>query len=308
MGEAGDHLSQASVSDLNKAIGDAQRDPAAGNSTLRSLLFQLPGADSDGSLSRDMDSVENMRAGQPGGADPNTMSPQELYQTMWKVLQFRDNVMKKIENTIDKIPGLGSLVEKITNSINVFVFTTLEPYLKPVLSNATSALSSGSQAVIDSHDQYEVFNDPNASDPTHSFLSKDHFALILNEPAGQIAKIIVEYTVLRVVKAWDDTSMHPQQVTEDVIQCMFHPDFGNGRSEIQGKMLQHMRTWIDSTGRDKQEILRRLGKEAVRSGGNKRIGDTSTDTGHSHGSLPSGGLQGALAQHNIHVVSFKSCE
>lgn len=34
---------------------------------------------------------------------------------------------------------------------------------------------SASGEVIDSHDQYEVFNDPNAGDPTHSFLSKDHF-------------------------------------------------------------------------------------------------------------------------------------
>ena len=45
--------------------------------------------------------------------------------------------MKKIEVTIDRIPGLNSLVEKLTNSINVFVFTTLEPYMKPILSAAT---------------------------------------------------------------------------------------------------------------------------------------------------------------------------
>lgn len=36
-----------------------------------------------------------------------------------------------------------------------------------------------------------MFNDARASDPTHSFLSKDHFNLILNEPAGKIAKVIV---------------------------------------------------------------------------------------------------------------------
>lgn len=78
----------------------------------------------------------------------------------------------KLQNTIDRIPGLGSLVEKITNSISVFVITTLEPFVKPLLGTATSALGESSQAVIDSHDQYEVWNDWNASDPTHSFLSK----------------------------------------------------------------------------------------------------------------------------------------
>jgi hypothetical protein len=61
------------------------------------------------------------------------------------------------------------------DSISIFVFTTLEPFLKPLLKTATSGLSSVSGEVIDSHDQYEVFNDPRASDPTHSFLSKDHF-------------------------------------------------------------------------------------------------------------------------------------
>jgi hypothetical protein len=51
--------------------------------------------------------------------------------------------MKKIEVTIDRIPGLNTLVEKLTNSLNVFVFTTLEPYMKPILSAATQvSLSS----------------------------------------------------------------------------------------------------------------------------------------------------------------------
>lgn len=74
----------------------------------------------------------------------------------------------------------------------MFVFTTLEPFLKPIMKTATAGLSSASGEVINNHDQYEVFNDPRAvsclivpsqpytqhcpqSDPTHSFLSKDHF-------------------------------------------------------------------------------------------------------------------------------------
>lgn len=44
----------------------------------------------------------------------------------------------------------------------VFVFTTLEPFLKPILKTATAGLSSASGEVINTHDQYEVFNDPRA--------------------------------------------------------------------------------------------------------------------------------------------------
>lgn len=62
-----------------------------------------------------------------------------------------------------------------------------------------------------------VFNDSNASDPTHSVLSKvclmfrvthairlipiqDHFGIILNEPAGKVAKVVVEYSVNLIVE------------------------------------------------------------------------------------------------------------
>lgn len=56
-----------------------------------------------------------------------------------------------------------------------------------------------SQAVIDIDEQYEVFDNPKASDPTHSILAKDHVDLILNEPAGRVAQIVVENTVRLVV-------------------------------------------------------------------------------------------------------------
>jgi len=48
-------------------------------------------------MSRDMDDIGNMRAGQPGGVDPSQMSAQELHANIWKILSFRDSVMKKIE-------------------------------------------------------------------------------------------------------------------------------------------------------------------------------------------------------------------
>lgn len=151
------------------------------------------------------------------------------------------NCLLKCQVTIDRIPGLSGLVEKITNSISVFVITTLEPFVKPLLGTATEALGVSSQAVIDSHDQYEVWNDWNASDPTHSFLSKDHFALLLNEPAGKVAQTVVEYAVNSVVKAWDDTSIPTQHVTEDILQCLFHPDFHDGRCESSPNQPQSRR-------------------------------------------------------------------
>ena len=61
------------------------------------MFLDLPGGDGE-SLSRDMDDIQGMRANSgPGGFDPSQMSPQELHATLWKILSFRDSVMKRIE-------------------------------------------------------------------------------------------------------------------------------------------------------------------------------------------------------------------
>ncbi|KAI9465912.1 Het-C-domain-containing protein [Lactarius psammicola] len=302
LGEATDHISEASVSDLNKAISSARsRSVSAGRSptdTLRDLLFKLPGG-SGTEITRDMEGIERIRdAPAQGGKPPDQMSPQELHAVLWQVLSFRDSVAKKIEKTIERIPGLGSLIEKITETISVFVFTTLEPYLKPLLSTASNQLMAASSEVINTHDQYEVFNDPQASDPTHSFLSKDHFNLILNEPAGNVAKVIVKHTVTGVVKAWDDNSVNVKSVTDDILQCLFHPDFQNHSSQIQREMLACIKNWLQSLGHKQSTVLARLSKQAVRNHQNVRLGgEGSAPVSQSHGT--SAGNAGFPGQGNV---------
>ncbi|TFK19444.1 Het-C-domain-containing protein [Coprinopsis marcescibilis] len=279
LGEATDHISSASVTDLNKELDRARTtarsttrgpggppcDPA---DALRDIFFTIPGAGHE--LSRDLDNIQRIRAGPAqGGKTPEQMSPKEIHSVLWQVLMFRDSVSKKITKTIDKIPGLGSILDKLTESISVFVFTTIEPFLKPLLKSATSGLHSASQEVIDKHDQYEVFNDPRASDPTHSFLSKDHFNLILNEPAGLLAKVIVVNTVEPVIKAWDDESMDVRRVVDDILQSMFHPDFHNPHSKVQREMLQCMQDWYSKLS-NSRDAIRRLGKQPVRNHENIR--------------------------------------
>ncbi|CAE6433141.1 unnamed protein product [Rhizoctonia solani] len=295
LGEATDHISEASVSDLTKEFVKA-RSRSANQSqasiALRELLFQLPGG-GDNDLRRDMEGVEQIRAStQPGGAGgtkpPDQMSPQELHAVLWQILKFRDSVMKKIEKTIEKIPGLGAVIEKITDNLAVFIYTTLEPFMKPILQSATTALQSGSAEVINSHDQYEVFNDPRASDPTHSFLSKDHFGLILNEPAGNLAKLIVSHSVRMVVNAWDNPSVHPKEVIEPILSCMFHPDFHDRNSQVQREMLQYMDT-IKSHS-NPHDVARRLSKDSVRNHQATRIKEHGAEA-HASGAGYTAGLQ-----------------
>ncbi|KPV75411.1 uncharacterized protein RHOBADRAFT_36269 [Rhodotorula graminis WP1] len=328
LGEATDHISEASVSDLAKAMDGARStDRGIGGSstsdTLRKLLFDLPGS-SGSDLSREMGDIEDIRSRAANGS-LSELSPQELHATLWKVLTFRDNVVKGIENTIEKIPGLSALTEKITNSVNAFVFTTIEPMIKPIMGQATQVLTQGSAAVIDNPEQYEVFSNPHASDPSHSFLSKDHFALLLNEPAGQVAVVILSYTVKLIVKAWEDNSQNPQDIAHKVLAAFHHPYFYDDSQEIQRLMGETLKKWIDGqSAEDKRFILAGLTKDAVKSHKNRRKGHEADQEGHgAHGSynsvlMPQGvgafaqqhvpGAQGAMntfnqAQHKINHVS-----
>ncbi|KAG0142536.1 hypothetical protein CROQUDRAFT_662406 [Cronartium quercuum f. sp. fusiforme G11] len=291
LGEATDHISEASVSDLSKAMSTARSGPGADptGDALRSMLFQIPSGGGNG-LSREMDDLSEIRrrAAPGSGFDPSQMSPQELHATLWKVLKFRDNVCKSIERTIEKIPGLSTLTEKLGNAVNKFVFTTLEPYLKPIMLSATGTLQNGSAAVINKQDQYEVFNNPHADDPTHSLLSKDHFGLILNEPAGNLAKIIVRHAVKGVVEAWDSTSVEPRRTVDKILEAFHHPYFVDGSSEVQREMGQYMRDWIGKmSDSDRSYVLNALTKESVRNGKNKRRGQPDNGSSGccgSHGS------------------------
>lgn len=115
--------------------------------------------------------------------------------------------------------------------------------------------------------------------------------------------MIVEYAVNLVVKAWDEPNMPYQAVIEPIIEALHHPDFRNPHSQIQQMMMDRMKKWLDSTGRDRAELLRRLTPDSVKQGRNKRIGHENDDPGaHVHNSvLPEGGLQSVLASHNMHV-------
>ena len=97
-----------------------------------------------------------------------------------------------------------SLLRGYRQACSSLIIPALTNSSQPILKEATSTLSEGSKVVINSADQYEVFDNPNASDPSHSLLSKvcplrdlgltdlnlsavqDHFALILNEPVRPV--------------------------------------------------------------------------------------------------------------------------
>lgn len=277
LGEASDHLSSASISDLAQATDNAKQKQKQGNalSSLMSLLGKVPGGSSTfgGDVSRD---AENLSRGPV--SDPASMDPKQLYSALFTILAFHDRIAKAIDTFIEKVPGLESLIENVTNSLTTFVMTLIEPYVKPLMQQAMGGLHATSGAVVSGADQYEVYNNPNCSDPTHSQLSKDHFALILNEVAGNVAVIIDRHIVTNVVQAWDDTSLDPRRVADECLAPMFHPFFYHPGSSVQKEMLDYVARWAQEHPRE----LQRLDRQNCRNHTNTRTGKP-TEGGCGHG-------------------------
>lgn len=279
LGEASDHISEASVSDINRAIDNAKAHGGASSfETMRGLVSQIPGS-SGSEITRDMNGMRDIQ--QRAAANPSSLTPQDVYKNLWQILIFRDKIMM----TLEKIPGLSWLMAKISDTLSAFVMTTIEPLIKPAMKTLTTQLQAGAHTVINKADQYEVFTNPNAMDPTHSLLSKDHFDLILNEVGGNLAVIIIKHTVNNVVRAWDDPSINPHQIIDTILECMFHPHFINRGSGIQNEMMAHVQGWINGLDYGERErTLRGLSKEGVRNQQNKRKGYEGTS--HNHGGGP----------------------
>jgi len=90
--------------------------------------------------------------------------------------------------------------------------------------------------------------------------------------------------------------LNVRQATEEILECLFHPDFHDSRSKVQRDMLAYMHTWVQGLGSNQHNTLQRLNKQAVRNHDNVRRA--------SEGGMPE--LQGSYAhnqgihmQHNI---------
>ncbi|KAF9442817.1 heterokaryon incompatibility Het-C [Macrolepiota fuliginosa MF-IS2] len=269
LGEAGDKLSQASVTDLAGKMDQASQGGDTNVDAFKAVLGKLPiGGGED-----EVNKTDKMhQQSQAYHFDPDNIAPPEVQRQLLDILTWRDTIVRDIAEKIEMVPGLTELIDELTNALNAYVYTILAPYVVPMITQATGVLDEGSKAVIDNEDQYQVFDDPDASDPSHSLLSKDHFGLILNEPAGKIAQIVVQHSVNLIVQAWSD-NIDPDSVLNTILEAFHHPYYATGDSQIQNQMFEHMQMWLDGLGPGEAgQVIERLTKESVREHRNKRIG------------------------------------
>ncbi len=205
---------------------------------------------------------------------PANVDPAKLISQIYPILAFRDKVVRSISAVIEKIPGLEALVEKIVETLTVFVLSLLAPFVRPVLNAISKSLQSGSEGVISSSGkhQYEVWTNPMSSDPTHSMLSKDHFSTLLNEPAGNVAAEIIKFIAPRVLYAWEHPDVPVQQVLADVDVIFHHPAIRNERVEVHRTMFQAVSQWIHAQNDGGRRIEALLSSQSVKDGKNHKAG------------------------------------
>lgn len=234
LGEATDHFTQSEVDEMNIALKNAEQLSKSGgggggglNAPGQRGLFGLGGSSGGGGgdfihLIGQLPSIgggfaaqaqelkaasaaqeqRNAQAQQTSRANPNVVpgmspdfDPVKVAKQIYPILEFRDKIVKSINNMISKVPGLEKLLDKISETLTAFVLGLLAPFVRPIIDQVSKVLKDGSSTVINSsaNSQLEPWKNPNCSDPTHSMLSKDHFTNILNSVAGRVAATIVQY-------------------------------------------------------------------------------------------------------------------
>lgn len=173
-----------------------------------SLVSQLPGI--GGGFAQEAVNLQNMARHQeevnvrdgstnqnhvPGMSD--SFDPVETSRKIYPILEFRDKIVRSINTTIAKIPGLEKLLEHISESLTAFVLGLLAPFVRPIINQVSKVLKDGSSGVINAsaNSQLEPWTDPYCTNPTHSMLSKDHFTNVLNSCAGRVAATVLQYVV-----------------------------------------------------------------------------------------------------------------
>ncbi|KAK2867846.1 hypothetical protein FQN49_003409 [Arthroderma sp. PD_2] len=292
MGEFSDKATQSEIQTLEGAIAETQNQGGA-KSFLQELLAKIPSGIIGGDESGKMDEFQSNAQAQQQQQNVSPREPEEwtrylqdVTRQVYPVLEWHDNLMKSINEAIENIPILPELLEQIQEQINVFVFSVIAPFVLPIINQVKSELETGSSEIIQSSkkEQLNIFKDDDASDPTHSMLSKDHFSNLLNEPAGKIAQQVVTWTVPQIMECWDDENIDPNRTLTRIVNGVFHHpvhrNFGDdGAADVRQLMFGAVEEWWREKGDD--GLRRQLSREGVKNGENHKPG--VHDCGHGSG-------------------------
>ncbi|KAI9680944.1 MAG: hypothetical protein M1829_001024 [Trizodia sp. TS-e1964] len=331
IGEFSDKAAQSEIQELEGTIESSQGS-GQNTSLLHDIFNSLPsglfgGKDQGGKLNQlqqdaQTAQMQNMNI-TPKKPEEWTRSLEQIKGQIYPIMEWHDEVLQSIAETIEKIPILPDLIEKFQDQLNIFIFSLMAPLVLPIIRQVKTELTEGSSEIIQSSraKQHIVFEDDRSSDPTHSMLSKDHFSNILNEPAGKVASQVLKWVVPQIIACWDDERISVDRTINRILNGVFHhPALRNYGDDgaVDGRRLMFgvvEQWWHSKSDRERDDLRSQLSREGVEQGRNHKEG--VHDTGHGCGkplgmsrSLESGGpsiLAGAGASSLIgNILSSSS--
>ena len=301
-GEFDDKATQSEIQELEGTLQQAQSQ-GQNSSMLQDLLNKVPdgvfgGKDEAGKAD---ELKTNATSHQMANTHVSPRQPEEWLQyvndvqkQIYPIIEWHDEVMQGITETIENIPILPDLIEQLQEQVNVFVFSLLAPFVLPIISAIKNELNTGSNAIIQSsvEKQHIVFSDDDCSDPTHSMLSKDHFSNILNEPAGKVAGQVLKWVVPQLIAAWNDDNVDVDRTLNRIIRGVFHhpalrTEGDDGAADGRRLMFSIVEKWWgDRSEREKDNLRDQLSRDGVEEGRNHKPGVKD----HGHGSAKKLGM------------------
>ena len=87
--------------------------------------------------------MQNMQIS-PKDPEEFTRQAEDIRRQIYPAIEFHDNLMREITETIDKIPILPELLEQLQEQLNIFIFGLIAPFILPVIKQIKEELSTGS--------------------------------------------------------------------------------------------------------------------------------------------------------------------
>ncbi|KAI5289738.1 hypothetical protein KEM54_003300, partial [Ascosphaera aggregata] len=301
MGELNDQTTQSELQSLQSVIQQSESDPPS-ETVLGKLFDRLPG-NIFGSSEEDKRKVNEFQQQAQQAQEEDdvndfaSLEPEKwaeflvkAQERIYPILEWHDLFNQRIDMIIEKIPVVPKLIRKLKEQTTLLVFTAIAPFVLPIINRVKAELQTGSTEIIErsKEQQLNIFADDDCSNPTHSMLSKDHFSNVLNEPAGNVAKAVVTWTVPQIMDCWDDEEIDVEMTLDRIIHAVLHhpalrtSGFDVSASEIRETMFQVVERWWNEQGEEGQEKLRRqLCRDGIENGLNHR--SDIADSGHGCG-------------------------
>ncbi|KAI0996844.1 hypothetical protein K3495_g11339 [Podosphaera aphanis] len=315
LGEFNDKATQSEIQELE---GTMKTGGKGDTSLLKEILGKIPknvfgGKDAVGSAntleSNSTAARMNNVSITPRQPEEFTRQMQQICHQIYPIIEWHDDILKGITETVEKIPILPDLISTLEEQVNIFVFSLIAPIILPLITQVKNELNTGSSEIIKSsqNKQFIVFNDDNCNDPTHSMLAKDHFSNVLNEPAGKIASEVLKWVVPQLMQCWDDERVDVDRTINRILSGVFHHPAQRELGEdgaVDGRRAMFAvveQWWSSKSNHEKNELCRKLSSEGVKNGENH---EGTHDTGHGCGhpikmkKKTGGGMVGSSAAGN----------